>query len=46
MTKAKKLIYNKILVGHTIRKDVEVCGLTNWKGWKALVDIAEFDKYK
>ena len=33
-------MYNKILIGHTIRKDLEVCKLTQWKGWKALIDIA------
>ena len=25
--KAKKIMYNKIVVGHTIWKDLEVCGL-------------------
>ena len=44
--KAKKFIYNKILVGHTINKDIGVCGLGQWKGWKALVDIAEYPPYK
>jgi hypothetical protein len=39
-------MYNKIVVGHTVMKDLEVCGLKNWKGWKALVDIAEFNDFK
>lgn len=44
--KAKKILYNKIVVGHTVNKDIEVCGLKEWKGWKALVDIAEFSDFK
>ena len=39
LDKVKKILYNKILVGHTVWKDLEVCGLSQWKGWKALVDI-------
>lgn len=42
LDQAKKLMYNKIIVGHTVWKDIEVCELKNWKGWKALVDIAEY----
>ena len=37
--KVKKLVYNKILIGHTIWKDLEVSGLKDWKGYKALIDI-------
>jgi RNA exonuclease 4 len=46
LEKAKKIMYNKILVGHTVWKDLEVCGLQNWKGWKTLVDISEFKEFK
>jgi len=37
--KAKKVMYNKIVIGHTIAKDFEVCGLQHWKGYKALINI-------
>jgi RNA exonuclease 4 len=39
-------MYNKIVVGHTVWKDLEVCGLKEWKGWKALVDISEYADFK
>jgi hypothetical protein len=42
----KKILYSKIIVGHTIWKDLEVCGLKTWKGWKAVVDINEYIGYK
>ena len=46
INKAKKIMYNKIVVGHTIWKDLEVCGLKEWKGWKFLIDISEFQGFK
>jgi RNA exonuclease 4 len=42
----KSILYNKIVVGHTVWKDLEVCGLKEWKGWKAVVDICEFPSFK
>lgn len=36
---------NKIVVGHTIFKDLEVCGLKNWSGFKKVIDIAEAHVY-
>jgi RNA exonuclease 4 len=39
---AKKIMYNKIVIGHTVDKDFEVCGLKHWKGYKALININEF----
>lgn len=36
---------NKIVIGHTLFKDLQVCGLTNWKGFKGKVDIAESSIY-
>jgi RNA exonuclease 4 len=43
---AKSILYNKIVIGHTVWKDLEVCGLKNWKGMKAVVDISEFMPYQ
>lgn len=37
---------NKMLVGHTLHKDLEVTKLTNWKGISQKIDIAEFSSYK
>ena len=42
----KSILYNKIVVGHTVWKDLEVCGLKNWKGMKAVIDISEFTPYQ
>jgi len=44
--KVKKCLINKTIIGHTIWKDMEVCGLKNWKGYKYLVDIAEYNDFK
>lgn len=44
--KVKKTLYGHILVGHTIWKDIEVCGLKQWKGCKAIVDISEYEPFK
>ena len=46
LDKAKKIMYSKLVVGHTIRKDIEVCGLKDWKGWKALIDINDYQEFK
>ena len=34
------------MVGHTVHKDLEVTGLTGWKGIAAQIDIALFTEYK
>ncbi len=36
---------NKIIVGHTTEKDLEVCQLKNWTGFKKIIDIAEAQAY-
>lgn len=41
----KKLMLNKIIVGHTTLKDLEVCGLKNWNGFKSIIDIADAQVY-
>ena len=41
----KKKLLNKICIGHTIEKDLAVCGLKNWNGLKAVIDIADFKIY-
>jgi DNA polymerase III epsilon subunit-like protein len=41
----KKKMLNKIVIGHTIAKDLEVCGLKNWSGFKKVIDIAEAHVY-
>lgn len=42
---AKKHMVNKIIIGHTLYKDLGVCGLTNWKGFKGKIDIADSKVY-
>lgn len=44
--KIKKMMMGKILVGHTIHKDLQVMKMTDWKGVSQKVDIAEFSLYK
>jgi len=44
--KVKKILYNKIIIGHTIKKDLEVCGLKNWKGFKYIIDISEYESFQ
>lgn len=34
------------MIGHTVWKDLEVCGLKGWKGMKAVIDISEFTPYQ
>ncbi len=46
MVKVKKLLMGKILVGHTLHKDLEVCKLTDWKGVQQKVDISDFAEYR
>ena len=46
IAQAKKIMYNKIVVGHTVWKDLEVCGLSHWKGYKALIDINDYAEFK
>lgn len=46
MKEIKKIINHKFVVGHTIAKDIEVCGLKDWKSWRGLIDIAEFELFK
>jgi|688.fasta_scaffold327896_1 hypothetical protein len=36
---------NKIVIGHTIDKDLEVCGLKKWTGFKKIIDIADTHPY-
>jgi RNA exonuclease 4 len=43
---AKKVMYNKIVIGHTVDKDFEVYGLKHWKGYKALRSINEFPAFQ
>jgi hypothetical protein len=38
--KVKKILMGKILVGHTLHKDLEVCKLTGWKGVMQKVDVS------
>lgn len=35
-----------MIVGHTIHKDLEVMGMSKWKGAKSTVDIAKYTQYK
>lgn len=44
--KVKKILMGKILVGHTLHKDLEVTKLDKWKGISRKVDIAEFSEYR
>lgn len=37
---------NKILIGHTIHKDLQVMGLDKWTGISNKIDVAEFSMYK
>ena len=46
LAQIKKILYNKAVVGHTLWKDLEVCGLKDWKGAKATIDISEFKPYQ
>lgn len=41
----KKKLLHKILVGHTIEKDLEVCGLKGWKGMKDTIDVSDCKLY-
>ena len=36
----------KIVVGHTLDKDLEVTKLTDWKGISQKINIAQFSEYK
>ena len=45
MKEVKKKLLNKICIGHTIKKDLEVCGLKDWNGLKSIIDIADYKTY-
>lgn len=36
---------NKIIIGHTVDKDLSVCGLKDWTGFKKIIDIADAPMY-
>lgn len=36
---------NKIIIGHTVDKDLTVCGMKDWKGFKQVIDIADAHIY-
>ena len=42
VAKVKKILLGKMVVGHTIDKDLEVTKLTDWKGISQKINIAEF----
>jgi RNA exonuclease 4 len=41
-----KVLYNRVLVGHTLYKDLEVMRMTGWKGIKSMVDVSRYSQYK
>lgn len=45
MIQIKKVLLNKILIGHTIGKDLGVLGLEGWRGLKGKIDIADSRAY-
>ena len=46
MPKVKKILMGKIIVGHTLDKDLEVTKLSNWKGISQKINIADFSEYR
>ena len=41
MERIKKILLAKWVVGHTVKKDIEVCKLSSWKGFKGVIDISQ-----
>jgi RNA exonuclease 4 len=41
----KKRMLNKVVVGHTTAKDLEICHLKGWKGIRKAIDIADCSAY-
>lgn len=41
----KRKMLNKIVIGHTVDKDLSVCGLKEWTGFKKVIDIADAHAY-
>lgn len=36
---------NKIIIGHTVNKDLSVCSLKDWTGFKQIIDISDAQIY-
>lgn len=42
----EKVLVRKCVVGHTLWKDLEVMGMSNWSGFKGLIDISKYSQYQ
>jgi hypothetical protein len=42
----EKILIRKVVVGHTLWKDLEVMDMSKWTGFKGLIDISKYSQYQ
>jgi hypothetical protein len=42
----EKMLTNKSIIGHSIINDLRVMEMTEWSGFKNIIDISKYHKYQ